>query len=187
MLFRKTTEYIYSHKHCLMTSKQDKATRLPFVVSISDPKKMQCDYQDSILNLIWHEFSKKLTKHYLLSEHLRVAAAYHKGCIVGCCFLTWTFDDNCFYLESLCVKEYARNNGIGRSLIQVCQDEASQQNNAPIVLHVDKINQNTGKYLPQHEILVKYYQKSGFEIVRQNDLKDKLEVKMIWRNGKTAL
>ena len=102
--------------------------------------------------------------------------------MIGCCLLTWTFDDNCFYLESLCVKQHARNNGVGGKLIQVCQDHASQQNDAAIVLHVDKINQKTGENLPNYEKLVKYYKKFGFKIVRQNDDKENIEVKMIWQN-----
>lgn len=166
-----------------MISKQDQTTRLPFVVSISDPKNMPCDHQDSILELIWYEFTKRLSRQYLLGQHLRVATAYHKECIIGCCFLTWTFDDNCFYLESLCVKQHARNNGVGGKLIRICQDHASQKNNAPIVLHVDKINQETGHPLPNYEKLVKYYQKFDFRIVQQDNDKNKFEVKMIWKNN----
>lgn len=167
-----------------MISKHDQVTRLPFVVSISDPKHMPCDYQDSILLLVSNVFTKQLSRQYLLSQHLRVAAAYQKECIVGCCFLTWTLNDNCFYLESLCVRQDARNNGIGGKLIRVCQDHALQQNNTAIaiVLHVDKINQKTGEDLPNYEKLVQYYKKFGFKVVRQNDEKDNIEVKMMWQN-----
>ena len=122
MLFRVISKFIYSLKYHLMNPKQDQVARLPFVVSISDPRNMPCDHQDSILELIWYEFTKRLSRQYLLGQHLRVATAYHKECIIGCCFLTWTFDDNCFYLESLCVKQHARNNGVGGKLIRICQD-----------------------------------------------------------------
>ncbi len=68
--------------------------------------------------------------------------------------------DGCYFLKELYVQRVYRNKGIGKKLLQFCEDFAQKHGEEQIYLSV----------IPINEIAVNFYRKNGYNVINSIEL-----------------